>query len=729
MPILSTIGRRAWSQRLFVWLVYGSLSFFGVTMAVPFLITLTSSGSNTFDYDRFSILPRSLWSKDDRFMKALPTFIEGFPNWHQVLRYHFAEVSPQWTSWRFIGQDRAGVDRVASAYLGEDPAAVEARKRMAADYAEFALGYPLEDCVASYSNEIASDFVAVRYEKLWKEKDPEAARDAGMIEREEESLKLLEENWGILIPNYLAIRFEREKRAPLSQQSWAPSPGPKQKDFQRLCYALQHGFGTPGVLASWAEFLKKKGYSGEAAEALSPLPETATEEQAALWLEFARTNAPASPLIPFPMKLVWLEYLATDEARKTLHFNDTELFNIAAYNRLAGTNYSTLEATPFPLPSEGFEPLRPAWVKFVENRYPLRLTRLELTPALQARYEAFLQKRFGTPGNLNKLAGTNHAAWKDFILEARLPENASQSALGIREVWLDFVKTLPVGERRVSSSEAAYQDLLRQKYGSLPEVNRIYGWNLKYWEEARPPFDQAFTQTYLNHAAAFAWHPLWFNYHTIGKFLLRQGNAIPVTLWLIVLSIAITLTINPIAGYALSRFNLKGKDKIILFCLATAAFPAMVSAIPGYLLMRDLGLLNTFFALVLPGAANGMAIFILKGFYDSLPPELFEAATIDGAKEWQIFVYVTLPMIKPILAINALNAFMHAYGSWEWALIICQEKKMWTLSVWLYQASQWWANTPWVTTAGFVIASIPILMVFLFCQKIIMRGIIVPSMK
>jgi multiple sugar transport system permease protein len=202
-----------------------------------------------------------------------------------------------------------------------------------------------------------------------------------------------------------------------------------------------------------------------------------------------------------------------------------------------------------------------------------------------------------------------------------------------------------------------------------------------------------------------------------------------VTFWLIALSILCSLTVNPLAGYALSRFNLRGKDKIILFCLATSAFPAMVSAIPGYLLMRDLGLLNTFFALVLPGAANGMGIFILKGFFDSLPHELYEAATIDGAKEWQIFAFVTIPMVKPILAINALNAFMAAYNGWEWALIICQDKRMWTLSVWLYQANLWWADSPWITTAGFMVASLPTLVIFLFCQKIIMRGIIVPSMK
>jgi multiple sugar transport system permease protein len=155
----------------------------------------------------------------------------------------------------------------------------------------------------------------------------------------------------------------------------------------------------------------------------------------------------------------------------------------------------------------------------------------------------------------------------------------------------------------------------------------------------------------------------------------------------------------------------------------------MVSAIPGYLLMRDLGLLNTFVVLVLPGAANGMAIFILKGFFDSLPQELYEAATIDGASETQIFLMVAMPMVKPILAINCLTSFITAYNGWQWALIICQDKKMWTIAVWLYQASFWWKNMPWVVSAGFVVASIPIFIVFVSSQKIILRGIIIPSMK
>jgi ABC-type maltose transport system permease subunit len=88
-----------------------------------------------------------------------------------------------------------------------------------------------------------------------------------------------------------------------------------------------------------------------------------------------------------------------------------------------------------------------------------------------------------------------------------------------------------------------------------------------------------------------------------------------------------------------------------------------------------------------------------------------------------------MPMVKPILAINALTAFLSAYTGWEWALIICQNPKMWTLAVWMYQASQWWATTPWIINAGFIIVSIPTLIVFLTCQNIILRGIIIPQMK
>ncbi len=781
MPILSTVGRKSWSSRLFVWFLYACLSFFGATMVIPFLITVTGSATNAFDYERFSVLPRFTWSRDDRFVKGLVYFFNGYPGWYSSLRNYLPEVPESWTSWRTAGLDEEGVRRLSAEYLDASPETRVFRARQAADYAEFSLRYPLADSQAAITPELSSQFIALKYGQLWAQKHPGAATKA---EREAGALAMLSESWGVPIPDFYTINFKAENRAPMGQQTWSPPKTPKYADYLDFLYALRHGFGTPGVLPAWRRFLQEKGLSKQETERLSPLPADASMEEQALWLEFARASAPASPVIPFPLRLVWIEFLQSDEARPLLGLEGRQRFDVAHYNALAGTQYGRLSETPFPLPVAEFDGLRKAWDRFVESRYPLRLTTIVVNEQTQLAFRQFLENQYHSLENVNRLLGTQFAAWSEFTLPPGLPEGsalnpnsevdrgdltqfagreclssglavskdtprpssnhrdsascASSSAptsefglngAGRREVWMDFVRTLPAAQRELHSAEGDYQKFLLTKYGSLATINEAYGWRLARIEEARPAFDAAYAATYSAHALAFTLDAPLSNYHTIAQFLLSRGNAIPVTLWLILLSIFSSLTINPLAGYALSRFNLRNKDKIILFCLATSAFPAMVSAIPGYLLMRDLGLLNTFFALILPGAASGMSIFILKGFFDSLPQELYEAATIDGAKEWQIFVKISLPMLTPILAVNALNAFLSAYGSWEWALIVCQDKSMWTLSVWLYQASQWWVQTPWITTAGFVIASVPTLLVFLFCQKIILRGIVVPSMK
>jgi ABC-type glycerol-3-phosphate transport system permease component len=157
------------------------------------------------------------------------------------------------------------------------------------------------------------------------------------------------------------------------------------------------------------------------------------------------------------------------------------------------------------------------------------------------------------------------------------------------------------------------------------------------------------------------------------------------------------------------------------------AFPAEVSAIPNFLLLKQLHLLNTYWALILPAMANGYSIFLLKGFFDSLPKELYEAGTIDGASEPMMFRLITLPMSTPVLAVIALGTFTTAYGSFLWAFLVCQDPERWTLMVWLSQMQAWAPMQ--VVFAALVLAAIPTLLVFIFCQNIIMRGIIVPTEK
>jgi ABC-type glycerol-3-phosphate transport system permease component len=141
----------------------------------------------------------------------------------------------------------------------------------------------------------------------------------------------------------------------------------------------------------------------------------------------------------------------------------------------------------------------------------------------------------------------------------------------------------------------------------------------------------------------------------------------------------------------------------------------------------SISLLNTFAALVLPGMANGYSIFLLKGFFDSLPRELYEAADIDGANEWTKFWAFTMNLSKPILAVIALGAFTTAYSQFMMALIIIPDQDMWTMMVWIFQLQ---SNTHQsVVNASLVIGAVPTFLIFLFCQGIIMRGIIVPTEK
>jgi ABC-type glycerol-3-phosphate transport system permease component len=272
-----------------------------------------------------------------------------------------------------------------------------------------------------------------------------------------------------------------------------------------------------------------------------------------------------------------------------------------------------------------------------------------------------------------------------------------------------------------------WQDYLERKYSTIANLNSNWGTDYTGFDQAKMPVEEHDWVHFKSEKWSWRW---WFfsqNYTIVADYLLLHGRAIMVTLVYVSLAILTALTINPMAAYALSRFQLPGTYKILLFCMATMAFPAAVTMIPSFLLIKNLGMLNTFWALVLPGAASGYNIFLLKGFFDSLPKELYEAARIDGASEARMFLQVTVPLSKPILALIALQAFTGAYGRFMFAFIICQDPKMWTIMVFLYQFQQQMSIS--IVFAALTLACIPTLLLFIFCQNIILRGIIVPMEK
>ncbi len=215
------------------------------------------------------------------------------------------------------------------------------------------------------------------------------------------------------------------------------------------------------------------------------------------------------------------------------------------------------------------------------------------------------------------------------------------------------------------------------------------------------------------------------NFRYILNYILLHGNALLNTAIFCLLSILAQLTVNPLAAYALSRYPIRQSGKILIFLLATMAFPAEVAMIPSFLLLKDLGLLNTFAALVLPTAASGYMIFLLKGFFDSLPQELFEAGQIDGAPETTMMMRIALPLSRPVLGYLALLAFMGAYGAFLYAFLVAQDQKVWTLMVFIYQLQ---GSAPKaVMMAALTLAALPTLLVFLLAQRVILKGIVLPG--
>ncbi len=720
MPILSHSSRRSWSHRLAVLVIYFLLSVLGTTMVVPLLITLTLSVSNGYDYPRYDVVPRYFFSENDRFVKYLTGYFNRYSGWQSQFAAYFPEVPETWSSWTVIGGDPQGADRFASHYLQTSPSQETFTRVMAADYADFCGTYSLENSVVALDPYAAQDFFTRKFEEQWDQQNPQIAASSSSARRHAGALDLLRESWKIPFTDFSGISFTTELHVPLAQPSWFPPDDARAKAFLDFKSAVQNLEFMPGASGRWQRFAREHGATGKLP--LAPVDPGAAE----LWRKFKREVAPASPVVPYASRVDWQNFLRSNAIHDSLGLNRNASFDVAYYNQLAGTHYRDWSEIPFPLPGSAPASLQKLWQDY-SARYPLRLTALTVTPELTTRYQKFLEARFKAIPDANALLGSSARTWSDFTLSSTPPRSAESKAL--RAIWIDFARTVPLQERSLQSSEAAFQAYVLARYGSLAQLNGAWGTHYGVIEEVFPPFAQAYEVTFRENQGAFVWDSLTGNYGTVFSYLIVHADAVPVTLILILLSILCSLTINPFAAYALSRFNMPGQDKIILFFLATSAFPAMISAIPGFILMRDLGLLNTFFALILPTAASGMSIFILKGFFDSLPAELFEAATIDGAKEWQIFLHVTMSMVKPILAVNALGAFLAAYEGWQWALIVCQNPKMWTLAVWMYQASQWWAATPWIAAAGFVVISIPTLVVFLTCQRIILRGIIIPQMK
>jgi len=189
------------------------------------------------------------------------------------------------------------------------------------------------------------------------------------------------------------------------------------------------------------------------------------------------------------------------------------------------------------------------------------------------------------------------------------------------------------------------------------------------------------------------------------------------------------LVFDSLAGYALAKIEFVGREKLFLLFVATVMVPAMVTLIPVYVLLSELGWVNTYQGLIAPLIANPLGIFLLRQHFKGLPSALGDAAAIDGCNEFQTFYKVYLPLAKPALATLGIYTFVTTWKNFEWPLIIASEEAMYTLPVALYAVrNQYFTEWGLVMAAAAVIV-LPVIAVFMSAQRYFIRGMTLSGMK
>ena len=680
MPLISVVGRRSAKIRFLILSLYLVLGLGAVSMVYPFLLMLAMSVSGRTDYHEMRLIPRYWVSEAALFRKYILDLTPiGRPAWWP------GEPLPVGVNAAWFAKDRWFTPRdVYEEDLAEVMAIPESRRRAMADDLreflatrcppEFRMPCGIFDPDAALS--LRSDYYA------WLE------QRYGSLEAVNRAYNDTAETWeelGVVIEN-----FNRKPGATLRERDWR-------------------------------EFLETRP----------------PERVAILDMDFAVSQYMRGEELP-------PDYDGERDAagrilRSRLTFDDLEAGKFGETHR----------------------------ARFLRSYAPARFVWLDRSRA-EAAWREFLESKQQNP---------------EIPLPEQLPEGGEIAGL-----WSQFLqRACPPEAIRVRRPEESWRSFLRERYGTLEALNQAYGSAYRSFDQVRMPWAAFRYESFLREKKGLRLRYLAHNFIRVFDFIAKHGNALRVTAIYILLALAGALTVNPLAAYAMSRFKLRESYHILIFLLATMTFPAEVLMIPnflmiksfplaavvlvlitlavfflatqllgrrfplvlsatlalvtlGFLLLRGLpwiqqrwgvpvsvSLMNTFWALILPGLANGYGIFLLKGFFDSLPPELYEAGLIDGASELTMFWQITMPMSKPILAVIALGAFGAAYGAFMHAFLICQDPKMWTLMVFLYEFQQ--MHTIPLVMASLVVAAVPTLLVFIVCQNIILRGIVIPTFK
>ncbi len=191
----------------------------------------------------------------------------------------------------------------------------------------------------------------------------------------------------------------------------------------------------------------------------------------------------------------------------------------------------------------------------------------------------------------------------------------------------------------------------------------------------------------------------------------------------------LSILLNSMAGYAFSKFRFKGRELLMLLILGTMMIPGQMTLIPTYLVVRFLNILNTYRGIIIPGLVGAGSIFFWRQFIKGIPDEIIESAKIDGANELLIYFKIILPLSTPFLVTSFVFAFIGAWNSFLWPLIVATDERMYTLPVAVSIIAGQYGENIGTILAGSTLVVLPILIVFLIAQKYVIRGIAMTGVK
>jgi multiple sugar transport system permease protein len=191
----------------------------------------------------------------------------------------------------------------------------------------------------------------------------------------------------------------------------------------------------------------------------------------------------------------------------------------------------------------------------------------------------------------------------------------------------------------------------------------------------------------------------------------------------------LSLVLNTMAGYAFAKLAFSGRERIFKLLIGALVIPGQVAMMPLFLMLKEMGLVNSYGGIVVPAMAGIFGIYLVRQYARTIPDELIEAARVDGAGELRIFAVVVVPLLRPVLASLAVFTFLGCWNDFMWPLIVLTDEELQTLPVALAALSREHVQDNELMMAGSVVTVLPVLVLFLLLQRHYIQGLLLGGVK